>query len=188
LIAVNRAAQGRNTGQQHADNIAIDPENIFQPVISPEQSKRSFGFKNQQSFLSRALSQDKTSLNEAFQRIKISGNLNDMSHIEDLEESVGPLIRALVIREKYMAFSLQSYPSTVADFLTKTLEDEDQTRRVSFSVVRSRTGSDMEINPRENCASHCDQIPPKQFDESTCPRKIHQLLISYSIDETNLCI
>jgi hypothetical protein len=42
-----------------------------------------------------------------------------------------------------MAFSLQSYPSTVADFLTKTLEDEDQTRRASFSIVRPRTGSDM---------------------------------------------
>jgi hypothetical protein len=105
LIAVNRAAQGRNTDQQHADNIAIDPENIFQPIISPEQTKRSFGYKNQQSFLSRALSHDKTSLNEAFQRIKISGNLNDMSHIEDLEESVGPLIRALVIREKYSSNS-----------------------------------------------------------------------------------
>jgi hypothetical protein len=46
----------------------------------------------------------------------------------------------------------------------------------------------LEINPRENSASHSDQIPPKQFDESTYSRKIYQLLISYSIDETNLCI
>jgi len=40
-----------------------------------------------------------------------------------------------------MVFSLQSYPSTVAQFLTKTLEDEDQSRRASSSTVRSNTGS-----------------------------------------------
>jgi hypothetical protein len=40
-----------------------------------------------------------------------------------------------------MVFSLQSYPSTVAQFLTKTLEDEDQSRRASCSTVRSNTGS-----------------------------------------------
>jgi hypothetical protein len=76
-------------------------ENSFQPVQTPERTNRSFGLNEQQSFLTSALSHDKTSLSEAFQRIKIAGDFQDLSHIEDLEESVAPLIRALVIREKY---------------------------------------------------------------------------------------
>jgi hypothetical protein len=95
---INRAAQGRNTDQQNIDNIT---ESIFQPVISPEQTNQSFGYHYQQSYLTSALSNDKASLTETFQRIKIAGDVNDMSHIEDLEESVGPLLRALIIREKY---------------------------------------------------------------------------------------
>lgn len=43
---------------------------------------------------------EKANLREEFQRIKIAGDLQDMSHIEDLEEVVGPLLRAMVIREK----------------------------------------------------------------------------------------
>ncbi len=40
-----------------------------------------------------------------------------------------------------MAFSLQSYPLVVANFLTKTLEDEDQSRRTSScSIPRLNTG------------------------------------------------
>ncbi len=98
MFFVNRAAQGRNTDQQPIDNIS---ENIFQPVITPEQINKQFGYEQQPSYLTSALSNDKTSLTETFQRIKIAGDFQDMSHIEDLEESVGPLLRALVIREKY---------------------------------------------------------------------------------------
>jgi len=96
---VNRVAQGRNTDQQPIDNIS---ENIFQPVITPEKIDQQFGYEQQPSYLTSALSNDKTSLTETFQRIKIAGDFQDMSHIEDLEESVGPLLRALVIREKYI--------------------------------------------------------------------------------------
>lgn len=46
---------------------------------------------------------DKASLREAFQRIKIAGDFDDTSHIEDLEDAVGPLLRAMVIREKYIS-------------------------------------------------------------------------------------
>ncbi|CAF4182503.1 unnamed protein product, partial [Didymodactylos carnosus] len=76
---------------------------------------------------------------EAFQRIKIAGDFHDMSHIEDLGDSVGPLLRALVIREKYMIFSIQSFPATVAKFLTKTLENEDKSRRASTAVAKLNT-------------------------------------------------
>ena len=35
-----------------------------------------------------------------------------------------------------MAFSLQSFPIVVANFLTKTLEEEDQSRRASCPGIR----------------------------------------------------
>lgn len=92
LICLNRAAQDQNPNDTYED--------IFRPVISPEQPNYPFGYNQQQSYLSSALSHDKTSLSEAFQRIKISGDVHDMSHIEDLEECVAPLLRALIIREK----------------------------------------------------------------------------------------
>jgi hypothetical protein len=44
-----------------------------------------------------------------------------------------------------MIYSLQSYPSTVASFLTKTLEDEDFSRRTSCSVLRPNAGSDSSL-------------------------------------------
>ena len=103
---LNRAAQGRNTDQQQNDGLS---ENLFQPVLSPEQTSQSYRYKDQQSYLTSALSQDKTSLNETFQRIKIAGDFQDLSHIEDLEESVGPLLRALIIREKYYKNNFQNY-------------------------------------------------------------------------------
>ncbi len=41
-----------------------------------------------------------------------------------------------------MAFSLQSFPLVVANFLTKTLEDDDQSRRTSTcSIIRPNAGS-----------------------------------------------
>lgn len=39
-----------------------------------------------------------------------------------------------------MTFSLQSFPSTVGNFLNKTLEDEDQSRRASIGVIRLNNG------------------------------------------------
>lgn len=115
---------------------------------------------------------DKSSLREAFQRIKIAGDFLDMSHIEDLEDAVGPLLRAMVIREKYvntivvifvshstnsllcryMIFSLQSFPLTVAKFLNKTLEQEDQSRRAS-STIRANTGRDQTPTPLSSSSS-----------------------------------
>ncbi|CAF1205886.1 unnamed protein product [Adineta steineri] len=138
----NRAAKDEHTDQQYPNLIEGDADDLFQPVIIPERThlktdtSDSFSYKSQQSFLSGALGDDRTSLRETFQRIKIAGGVQDMSHIEDLDDSVSPLLRALVIREKYMSFSLQSYPATVANFLTKTLEHEDQSRRASRSNTR----------------------------------------------------
>ena len=95
---VQRAVQNR-TVQDNNQN-EFDSQHIFESIQSHQHSERPFEFKIQQSFFHNALSSDTKSLTEAFQRIKIAGNLGDMSYIEDLEESVGPLLRALVIREK----------------------------------------------------------------------------------------
>lgn len=79
-------------------------QNLFQ-ALSPEQSFTCSHVHEpseflQQSTVLRPFSNDKSSLKEAFQRIKIAGDFQDMSHIEDLEDAVGPLLRAMVIREK----------------------------------------------------------------------------------------
>ena len=105
---MNRAAQDQNTDRHLTTDVpSIDPTSIFQPVVSPERTHSAnppFELHQQQSFLTNSLSIDRTSLRESFQRIKISGNVNDVSHIEDLEDAVAPLLRALVIREKYFIF------------------------------------------------------------------------------------
>jgi hypothetical protein len=45
-----------------------------------------------------------------------------------------------------MIFSLQSFPETVENFLTKTLEDDDQSRRASCSVTRPHNGSNIAMS------------------------------------------
>lgn len=79
-------------------------QNLFQ-AISPEQIHSCSHIHDATEFTQpaatlRPFSMDKSSLKEAFQRIKIAGDFQDMSHIEDLEDAVGPLLRAMVIREK----------------------------------------------------------------------------------------
>ena len=81
--------------------MVVDLQNAFEPTDSARPSHESVGFDWQKSAASHTLSHDRKSLNETFQRIKIAGDFHDLSHIEDLEESIGPLLRALVIREKY---------------------------------------------------------------------------------------
>jgi hypothetical protein len=157
----HRAAQDRNT-DQHGPTVPICSENNLFQALSPEQSypttrpNESVEY-NQQHSIPGPILHDKPPLREAFQRIKIAGDFQDMSHIEDLEDAVGPLLRAMVIREKYMVFSLQSFPTTVAKFLTKTLEEEDQSRRVS-STIRANTGRDPGRTPLSSSSSSSSLI------------------------------
>lgn len=101
----NRAAQDRNI-EQHGPTVPEDVENNLFQGLSPEKayptprSNESFDYNQQQS-VPGSIKHDKSSAREAFQRIKIAGDVEDMSHIEDLEDAVGPLLRAMVIREKY---------------------------------------------------------------------------------------
>ena len=70
-------------------------------------------------------------------------------------------ILLLSLRSRYMIFSLQSFPTTVARFLTKTLEQEDQSRRVS-STIRASTGRDQPpapLSPSSSSSSSPSLIP-----------------------------
>ncbi|CAM4860969.1 unnamed protein product [Rotaria socialis] len=170
----HRAAQDRNHDQTSIPESADSANNLFQgvfekesyPTIETIEIDEPLESTSRQN-LPRASIYDKSSLREAFQRIKIAGDFDDMSHIEDLEDAVGPLLRAMVIREKYMIFSLQSFPPTVAKFLTKTLEQEDQSRRAS-STVRANT----EPKLRTNSGGTSGQIPPKHTIPSIPTRTI----------------
>lgn len=106
-----------------------------------------------------------------------------------------------------MAFSLQSFPSTVANFLTKTLENDDQSRRASCCTSRSHNGSkaaSSSAHPIRMCLCMCNTSSPlfscleTKHRPSSVPRSLFkhlkapprsqtlfQLLFSYSIDETN---
>ena len=105
VIKTYRAAQDRNTEQHATTATATSENNLFQG-LSPDQayagSRTNDAFESQhQKSIPLSASYDKTIYREAFQRIKIAGDFLDMSHIEDLEDAVGPLLRAMVIREKY---------------------------------------------------------------------------------------
>ncbi len=177
---VYRVAQDRNADQNGTATPANSEVNLFQ-ALGPEQSYPTMPFSESVEFtaqhsLPRPSIHEKSSLGESFQRIKIAGDFNDMSHIEDLEDAVGPLLRAMVIREKYiqkklknrisnlifcsiryMIFSLQSFPPSVAKFLTTTLEQEDQSRRVS-STIRANTGLDPSQAPISSSSSSSSLI------------------------------
>jgi len=101
----NRAAQDRLT-DQHATTTQSDSENNSFEALSQEKSYPTTAAdellnNKQQQSITRSSVYDQSSVREAFQRIKIAGDFQDMSHIEDLEDAVGPLLRAMVIREKY---------------------------------------------------------------------------------------
>ena len=106
FLRFHRAAQDQNTAQELTDPATDDTDFLFQAILSPEQtggnsqSNEFFQSKAQKSIFNRSLSSDRTSAREVFQRIKIAGNVHDMTHMEDLQDAVSPLIRALIIREK----------------------------------------------------------------------------------------
>lgn len=60
-----------------------------------------------------------------FQRIVISGEDTSGVHISDLEHASKALVKALMLRQKYMALSHQSFPKITARFLQNLLDNED---------------------------------------------------------------
>ncbi|CAF2480562.1 unnamed protein product [Rotaria sp. Silwood2] len=157
----HRVAQDRNH-DENTSTVPINSEDSSLQDLYAKEPHPTIGTSDlfedaQRQTLPRTSIYDKASLREVFQRIKIAGDFEDMSHIEDLEDAVGPLLRAMVIREKYMIFSLQSFPTTVVKFLTKTLEQEDQSRRAS-STIRANTGLDQTQSPFSSSSSSSSLI------------------------------
>lgn len=100
----SRAAQDRNT-EQFGPAIPATVETTLFQALSPDKLHPTVQFNetpeyHQQHSLPKPPLHETLSLGETFQRIKIAGDFQDMSHIEDLEDAVGPLLRAMVIREK----------------------------------------------------------------------------------------
>ncbi|XP_052061287.1 AMP deaminase 2-like isoform X7 [Mytilus californianus] len=60
-----------------------------------------------------------------FQRINISGEDTSGVHISDLEHASKALVKALILRQKYMMLSHQSFPKITARFLQNLLDNED---------------------------------------------------------------
>lgn len=65
-----------------------------------------------------------------YNRIKINED-PEGAEIEDLEHCSQLLVKSMIIREKYMVLSQQSFPFTTAKYLNKVFT-EDQTRRTSI--------------------------------------------------------
>ncbi|CAF1624853.1 unnamed protein product, partial [Rotaria sordida] len=117
---------------QMSDNENTDEEH--KTTTSVNQTNKTFETEHPTSFATNVLSNTKRELLHTFKIMKIATDIYDTLFIEDLEDSVSPLLRALAIRQKYMHHSFQSYPSTVENFLAKILEDDDQYQRTSLNV------------------------------------------------------
>ena len=100
-------SQHRGISHPQTDYITTASGNLFQSLHDTEQLDsvtKPLKYDTRLSFLTSALNHDNASLRESFQRIKIAGDFEDCSHIEDLDDSITLLPRALVTSEKYFFF------------------------------------------------------------------------------------
>jgi hypothetical protein len=69
--------------------------------------------------------------------------------VQDLQEASSALIKALLIREKYMAMAMQGFPRTTARFLT-TVED-----KLNYPSVEAVSGDERKtIEGRQASLKH----------------------------------
>ncbi|CAF4746482.1 unnamed protein product [Rotaria sp. Silwood1] len=104
------------------------------PINSINQINKAPETEHATSFATNVLSHTKRDLLDTFKIMKLATDVYDTLFIEELKDSISPLLRALAIRQKYMHHSFQSYPSTIENFLTKILQDDDQYQRTSLNV------------------------------------------------------
>ncbi|XP_041373098.1 AMP deaminase 2-like isoform X2 [Gigantopelta aegis] len=71
------------------------------------------------------LLEEQLDLIPSFQRVSVSGEDTSGVPLKDLEEASKSLVKALMIREKYMALSHQAFPRITARFLQTVGERED---------------------------------------------------------------
>ncbi|ESP03173.1 hypothetical protein LOTGIDRAFT_137775 [Lottia gigantea] len=117
----------------------------------------------------------------AFQRIAINGNEISGVPLNDLEEASKSLVKALMIREKYMAVSNQYFPKVTARFL-QSLEEKAEFNKVNY------------IGEKKSILDHPIHAPPTAGDpfnvplqESVhCSLKMKQGIVYVYKDEENL--
>lgn len=99
-----------------------------------------------------------------FQRINISGEDTSGVHISDLEHASKALVKALILRQKYMMLSHQSFPKITARFLQNLLDNED------FKGMKEGFAGNC-LNPEamEEEKSHPIDPPPKTGDPFDVP-------------------
>lgn len=89
---------------------------------------------------------DEYDLAPDFQRIYIAGQEISGVPLHDLKEASKSLVQALMIREKYMAMSHQSFPKITARFL-QNLEDNEEFQGMKEGFGKGSTVSDHPFHP-----------------------------------------
>ncbi|XP_078326690.1 AMP deaminase 2-like isoform X5 [Crassostrea virginica] len=97
-----------------------------------------------------------------FQRIFIAGQEISGVPMPDLKEASKSLVQALMIREKYMAMSHQSFPKITARFL-QNLEDKEEFQGMKEGFGKG-SGVDGEIPYFDRTVSDHPFHPPKKED------------------------
>ncbi|KAK6166096.1 hypothetical protein SNE40_022865 [Patella caerulea] len=130
----------------------------------------------------------------AFQRISVNGNEISGVPLNDLEEASKSLVKALMIREKYMAVSNQYFPKVTARFL-QSLEDKAEFNKINYSgEKKSISESGQQTFNRVSLKDHPIHAPPMsgdpfsfQFVESVhCKLKMKQGVVYVYKDEESL--
>ncbi len=82
--------------------------------------------------------QNKTEVSELFyNKIRIDEVPED-AEVEDLDICSQLLVKSMIIREKYMMLSLQSFPYTTAKYLNKVFTEERESRETHTELFDNK--------------------------------------------------
>ncbi|CAG5123495.1 unnamed protein product, partial [Candidula unifasciata] len=95
-----------------------------------------------------------------FQRISVSGEDTSGVPFKDLQSASKMLVRALILREKYMAMSQQTFPQVAARFL-ESLEGDEAFGALKSGFVRLTS---LEVIRKRNIYDHPIHAPPRHGD------------------------
>jgi len=116
-----------------------------------QESLRKETLRKESERLGRLIDlEDEEEIAAEFQRVRVSGDESSGVPIDDLREASKSIVRALMIREKYMALALQSYPRTTARFLRMVSEQPQGSSAVNGTGEPHTDGTDK----RQTIADH----------------------------------
>ncbi|KAK3106992.1 hypothetical protein FSP39_004575, partial [Pinctada imbricata] len=107
-----------------------------------------------------------------FQRIQISGQDSSGVPLADLQEASKSMVKALMIREKYMAMSHQSFPKITARFL-QNLEDKEDFQGITEGFRRGK-GDNSEDHPIHPPKKETDPFDVEILPALECHMKMKQ--------------